>query len=470
MRKKDSLDAISIGLAVLGDALAVFGGFLLATWIRFDSGWLTLRHDRPDPLYPLYAAAGVMATVLFVLVFRGVGLYARPQTGRFTAKIPRLVRATALGIVASAVLAFALQNDIDIARLVIGLSFGTILILVLLERYLLFRVEWNAARHSARKHRVLLIGTDAVAVRLRESFAREPMLRLKVVGFLQSDDAPRDPAVEPELVLGHLADLPDVIVHHAVHQVVLTNARLPHQQIVDIILLCERHLITFKMVPDLFRILTGNMDVHSFDDIPLLGVSQWPLDGLWGRGLKRMEDLAGALVGLVLCGPIVALAALAVRATSRGPALYAQERCGQNGTTFRLYKLRTMRVDAEAGTGPVFTVEHDPRVTPVGAFLRRWNIDELPQLWNVWRGEMSLVGPRPERPHFVERFKTDIGRYMWRHVSKPGMTGWAQVNGLRGNTSIEERIKYDLYYLENWSLSFDFKILLRTLFARENAY
>jgi lipopolysaccharide/colanic/teichoic acid biosynthesis glycosyltransferase len=147
-----------------------------------------------------------------------------------------------------------------------------------------------------------------------------------------------------------------------------------------------------------------------------------------------------------------------------------QERCGRQGRIFKLYKLRTMRVDAEKETGPVFTAAADTRRTRVGGFLRKYNLDELPQLWNVLKGDMSLVGPRPERPHFVEKFKEDISRYMWRHVSKPGLTGWAQVNGLRGDTSIEERIKYDLDYLENWSLSFDFKVLARTLFAYENAY
>jgi lipopolysaccharide/colanic/teichoic acid biosynthesis glycosyltransferase len=163
-------------------------------------------------------------------------------------------------------------------------------------------------------------------------------------------------------------------------------------------------------------------------------------------------------------------AAVLIKRSSPGPVLYGQERCGERGRVFTLYKLRTMRTDAEEQTGPVFTAREDPRVTPVGAFLRRRNLDELPQLWNVLLGQMSLVGPRPERPHFVERFKEDISRYMWRHVSKPGMTGWAQVNGLRGNTSIQERIKYDLYYLENWSLALDFKILAKTFFARENAY
>jgi len=164
------------------------------------------------------------------------------------------------------------------------------------------------------------------------------------------------------------------------------------------------------------------------------------------------------------------VASVLIKRNSDGPVFFSQERCGENGALFTLYKLRTMSVHAEERTGPVFAARNDPRTTRIGAFLRRHNVDELPQLWNVLRGDMSLMGPRPERPHFVEKFKEDIGRYMWRHVSKPGMTGWAQVNGMRGDTSIEERVKYDLYYLENWSLAFDFKILARTLFARKNAY
>jgi exopolysaccharide biosynthesis polyprenyl glycosylphosphotransferase len=212
------------------------------------------------------------------------------------------------------------------------------------------------------------------------------------------------------------------------------------------------------------------MDVQSLEDIPLLGISRWPLDRFWNRMLKRMEDVAGAVVGLVITAPIMAVAAVLIRMDSPGPVFYRQERCGEGGRLFGLYKLRTMQQDAESSSGPVFTVENDPRRTRVGAILRHWNIDELPQFWNVLNGDMSLVGPRPERPHFVEQFREEISRYMWRHVSKPGLTGWAQVNGLRGNTSIQERIKYDLYYLENWSLTFDFKILAKTLFARQNAY
>jgi exopolysaccharide biosynthesis polyprenyl glycosylphosphotransferase len=229
-------------------------------------------------------------------------------------------------------------------------------------------------------------------------------------------------------------------------------------------------MIAFNFVPDLFRLLTINMEVQNVDGIPILGTAKWPLDLFWNRVAKRMEDIVGSAAGLLFSAPVIAVAALLIKITSPGPIFFKQERCGEKGRRFNIYKLRTMRIDAEDKTGPVWAVENDPRRTRIGAFLRAHNIDELPQFWNVLKGDMSLVGPRPERPHFVEQFKEDISRYMWRHFSRPGVTGWAQVNGLRGNTSISDRVNYDLYYLENWSLSLDFKIIARTFFARSNAY
>lgn len=474
MRKRDTSDVLASLVAVICDACAVFGGFALATWLRFDSewlpGWVPVVSERPESLYRTYLAGAAVATAIYLLIFRSLGLFMRPQTGRFPDKIPRLVRATLYGIVSTAVLVFAVQNNLDFSRIVVGLGFFCILFLVTLERYILYRIEWNVSRHTKEMNHVLMIGTDAVAVHLKRTFRREAMLRLKVIGFMRADESDPHPEIPAEEIKGVLKDLPLFIENNRVDQIVLTSAQIPHQQVVDIIMLCERNLMTFNMVPDLFRILTGSMDVQSIDDIPLLGVSEWPLDLFWNRMLKRIEDVVGALFGLIISAPVIAIAAFLVKRSSPGPVFFKQERCGEHGKTFDVIKLRTMHVDAEAKTGPVFTKENDPRVTKIGGILRRMNIDELPQLWNVLKGDMSLVGPRPERPHFVEKFKEEIGRYMWRHVSKPGLTGWAQVNGLRGNTSIEERIKYDLYYLENWSTSFDFKILLRTFLARENAY
>jgi exopolysaccharide biosynthesis polyprenyl glycosylphosphotransferase len=368
------------------------------------------------------------------------------------------------------VLAYAFKNEADFSRLVIGLAVGCVVFLVLLERYILFRVEWNVSRHCGAFHNVIILGTDSVAAHLARTLKREAMLRLQVVGFLRTDLSEADPEIPPAKIRGTVEELRSLIQAQSIRQVILADSRLGHDKIVDILLLCERNLITFNMVPDLFRIMTSSMDVQSLDDIPLLGSSRWPLDHFWNRAMKRMEDIAGAIVGLILSAPVIAIAAILIKRESPGPVFYVQERCGERGRPFRLFKLRTMRPDAETQTGPVWATPNDPRTTRIGAFLRGHNLDELPQLWNVLQGDMSLVGPRPERPHFVNKFREDIDRYMSRHVARPGMTGWAQVNGLRGNTSIQERIKYDLYYLENWSLALDFKILLRTVLARDNAY
>jgi exopolysaccharide biosynthesis polyprenyl glycosylphosphotransferase len=457
-------------LAVLADACAVFGGFIAATWLRFDSGLFAIELGRPVKLYEMYAAGAAIAVLLFLFVFQFINLYVRPQTGRFENRIPRIIRGCAIATLLTVVVAFAVKNEAEFSSLTIGLALPATALLVLLERYCLYRVEWNYARHSPKTNSVLIAGADSVAARLFRTLEKEPMLRSRVVGFLRAGDADPDPSIAPGMILGTLDDLPRILEEKKPDQLILAGSGTGRAKMVEMLLLCEKNLVTFNMVPDLFSIMTTSMDVQSLNGIPLLGAGRWPLDHFWKRALKRIEDIAGAGVGLVLAFPVLAAAAAAVKLTSPGPVFYRQERCGRKGLTFVLFKLRTMRQDAEKGSGPVFASPGDPRTTKVGAFLRRYNLDELPQLWNVLRGDMSLVGPRPERPHFVEMFRDDIDRYMWRHVSKPGMTGWAQVNGLRGNTSIEERVKYDLYYLENWSLALDFKILLRTFRARENAY
>ena len=471
MKRKDTADVMAALLAALADALAVFGGFMAAVWIRFDSGWLAVS-SRPPDLYLRYSLGSLVATAVFLFIFKTLQLYVRPQTGRFENRIPRLIRAMAWGLLLASALAFAARNPAypEYSRLTLGMAFFTTAFLVLLERYLLFRYELHEARHSATRSAALLVGTDEVAARLARSIRREPRLRTRVIGFVATSGEAPHPQLGSEPVMGGLADLEGIIENGGIDQLILCDTRLPQDRIVGIILMCERRMVTFHMVPDLFRIMTGGVDVQTIGDVPLLGVSQWPLDYFRNRLIKRAEDIIGAVVGLIVSAPVIAVAAVFIKRTSPGPVFYRQERCGEAGKTFVLYKLRTMTLDAETASGPVMASSADPRRTRVGAILREHNLDELPQFWNVLKGDMSLVGPRPERPHFVEQFKEDIQHYMWRHVTKPGITGWAQVNGLRGNTSIEERIRHDLYYLEKWSLALDFKILIKTLFARENAY
>jgi len=469
MRTRDTFDVMCSTAAVAADAVAVFLGFLLAVWLRFDSGWIPLRHEALPPRL-MYFKGALVGTLLFLFIFRSLGLYIRPQTGSFGDKIPRLVRATGWGILLAVVLAYAVQLNPPFSRVTVGLSFFTIVTLLLLERWGLFRAEWNLARHREEVNRVVVLGTDAIAAHIKRALKNEPTLRTRIVAFLRCGPATPVADIPPEITRGTVDDLPGLIERGEVDQVIVADISLPHQQLAEIMLLCERNLVAFQIVPDLFGLLTQKVRMTMVGDVPLLGISKWPLDFFWNRAFKRAEDIVGALCGLLAAAPVVAAAAVLIKRESPGPVFFRQERCGEGGRCFTILKLRTMNADAEAATGPVWARPDDPRRTRVGAFLRRHNLDELPQFWNVLRGDMSLVGPRPERPHFVEQFKEDISRYMWRHVSKPGITGWAQVNGLRGNTDIRDRIQYDLYYLENWSLALDFKILLKTFFARQNAY
>jgi Undecaprenyl-phosphate glucose phosphotransferase len=264
-------------------------------------------------------------------------------------------------------------------------------------------------------------------------------------------------------VLGGVDDLSSLIREHEIEEVIIGRPELSHQEMLTIISRCERAQAGVKIFPDLFQIIATELSIGDLGGLPLLSVRDVALRG-WKLTLKRGVDVVGSAMILVLLSPFLMLVSLAIKLDSRGSVFYAQERMGLDAKPFWCLKFRSMRADAER-EGPGWTTEGDPRVTRLGRFIRRFSIDELPQLINVLLGDMSLVGPRPERPVYVEQFRRSIPRYMDRHREKAGMTGWAQVNGLRGDSSIAERTKYDLWYIENWSLWLDFKIVLRTFFA-----
>lgn len=469
MKGKDTFDAIVSLIAVIADALAIYLGALLAVWLRFHSGWIPFYHEELPPMRIYYYGAGVM-TLLFVLIFRNVGLYKRPQMGTFIDKIPKLVRANSWGVFLSIALAFIIRTEQPFSRISVMVAFFTILFLLLLERYAMFRIELHMIRHHKRATNVLIVGTDSMALRLQAALNAEKHMKTDVLGFVAMDEHSDHTGIPSSQIIGLLADLVPLLDRCNADMVVIADTSIHRDILVQIMNECERRLIDIRLVPDIFRVLTSGVVVETFHGIPVIGVSKWPLDYFWNRMRKRAEDIVGALIGLLFAVPIVLVSAIVIKKQSPGPIFFKQIRCGENGKTFALYKIRTMRVDAESVSGPVWTKPDDDRCFPAGQLMRRFNVDEVPQFWNVLKGDMSLVGPRPERPHFVEQFKEDLGQYMWRHRSKPGMTGWAQVNGLRGQSSLTDRLKYDLYYLEKWSFSLDFKILIRTFFATENAY
>lgn len=480
VRDRDSYDASTSVAALLLDAVAIWAAQLIAVWVRYSSGWMALNEDlaaamRVDGfaanLYGQYAVAAAAVLPIYIAVFQVLKLYTRPQGGTFSGRIPRLVRACVLGGCGVLICSGLLKNTVPfISNGAIVVSMFTVTALVLMERALAFRAEFALARRMPPCHNAALLGANQDALHFAAAIRHEPRLRTKICSIIPVKGEKPVLGIPSGLLAPQGDDYLNAILASKADMVILASHSLTHDETVALVVFCEQHLIRFSMIPDIFRMMTHRMEFSMIGNVPLVGIGRWPLDQVWNRLSKRLLDLVGSAVGIVLSAPIVTIAAVCIKLESKGPVFYRQKRCGHRGRVFTIFKLRTMAADADAGgRRPGWTTEDDPRRTRVGAFLRKWNIDELPQFLNVFMGDMSLVGPRPEQPFFVERFSSGIEHYMWRHVSKPGITGWAQVNGLRGDTSISERVKYDLYYLENWSIAFDFKILVRTLFSYRNA-
>jgi exopolysaccharide biosynthesis polyprenyl glycosylphosphotransferase len=318
---------------------------------------------------------------------------------------------------------------------------------------------------------VLIVGAGDTARLVVERMRHTPQMGYRPVGVVADQPGPVE--VSGLKVLGSIDDIGAVVRQYGVQDVVVAIPSMSAQQLLEIVGQCADERVNIKVYPDLFQMMTSGVNIGDLNGLPLISVKDVALQG-WNLVLKRAMDLVvGALV-LVLISPLLVLIGAVIKlADPRAPVLFCQERVGLDGKPFQVIKFRTMKPDAEGVTGPVWTRRGDPRRTRIGTFLRRASLDELPQFINVLIGEMSLVGPRPERPYFVEQFQQTIPRYFERHREKAGLTGWAQVNGLRGNTSIEQRTAYDLWYVENWSLWLDVKILLRTpfvIFKDKNAY
>jgi Undecaprenyl-phosphate glucose phosphotransferase len=318
---------------------------------------------------------------------------------------------------------------------------------------------------------VLIVGAGELGQRMIDTINQHRELGFKVSGLLTRKPEKVGTEIRGVKVIGQFSDLGRVLDQQLPDQVLLALPLEEQHQIRPLMEELAQRTVDVKLVPDLFQYMTLRGGFEEFGGLPIIALQGGPLDG-WNRVLKRIFDVLFSALALILAAPLMLILALLVKLTSRGPILYRQERMGIDGHTFQMLKFRTMKIDAEA-QGAQFASADDPRRTPLGTIFRKLSLDELPQFWNVLVGDMSLVGPRPERPVFIEEFKKQIPRYHLRHMVKSGITGWAQVNGLRGQTSIQKRIEMDLYYIENWSLLLDLKILARTAlggFLSKNAY
>jgi Undecaprenyl-phosphate glucose phosphotransferase len=460
-----------VAFYVLSDALLACVAFLLAFFVRFDTGLMAMPKGRPPleqyiALLPFIAILAPLAfhlqsayrlrrgrsrvddfftvlvgTILTVVLAAGATLYAQAYFASNEAKARGAYEVSqpvwALFLVFNVVLAYASREGV---------------------RHLLER-RWRA---GIGLKRILIAGSGELGRMVAERVLHHRELGFVVVGFVDDRAGGDHIGYRGLPLLGTLSDVADIAQRERIDHLYVALPLEEHEKLLDLLELTSRECIDVKVVPDLLQFIALRARLEDLDGLPVINVNDVPLQGVHAW-IKRGIDILIASAALLVLGIPLGIIAAIVRLSSSGPVFYRQERMGLDGKAFTVYKFRSMREDAEDQTGPVWATENDPRVTPVGHWLRRLDLDELPQLWNVLRGDMSMVGPRPERPFFVEQFKHRFPQYMLRHKVKAGITGWAQVNGWRGNTSLEKRLEYDLYYIENWSVTLDLKIIWLTL-------
>ena len=469
-----------VALFVISDSALGMAAFILAYLIRFESG---LPVPKGYPPFAQYLQIVPFIGLLVPLAFQVQGLYrlrrGRSRVDDFFAVFVGTILAVVLGVVGTLYIQayyvpeplkkqgfYEVSQGVWAAFLLTNVTFAYALrelVREALER------RWRA---GIGLKRVLIAGAGDLGRVVADKVLEHRELGFKVIGFLDDRAVGDHIGYRGIPLLGTLGDADDIIRREHIDHLYVALPLEEHVKMLGLVEATSREGVDVHVVPDLLQFIALRARLENLDGVPIISLNDVPLRG-FNSVLKRITDVAISSVALALLGLPFALIALLIKWTSRGPVFYKQERMGLDGKAFDVYKFRSMYEGAEDQTGPVWARDDDPRCTPVGRALRRFDIDELPQFWNVFRGDMSIVGPRPERPYFVEQFKHRIPQYMLRHKVKAGITGWAQVNGWRGNTSIEKRIEYDLYYIENWSVRLDLKIMWLTLlrgFFHKHAY
>jgi Undecaprenyl-phosphate glucose phosphotransferase len=453
-------------LFFLSDLSLTSTAWLLAYYLRCRSGLLPLETEAPD--FALCLRLLPLLWVLSALSYRLVGQYAVNRLRRFREEMVTVVKGTALLVLLVMATLFFLHDPYESRAIFVLFSVLNLLGVLTARRLAWGLIRWLRS-HGYNQKFALIVGTGRVARKTARALRRTSWMGIKNVGFVDE----RQHKLSSDLdVLGNFADLPELIGKYRIDHVFIALPLGRYDDARRVYGILSQTVVDIRLVADVPNLAGLSLTTTSLDGLPLVGLRESPHFGL-NVVVKRIMDVALSLVGLVLLSPLLALIAALVKLTSPGPVLYRQERCGLNGKSFQMLKFRSMRVDAEVQTGAVWAQKNDNRRTWFGTFLRKTSLDELPQLWNVLRGDMSLVGPRPERPVFIQKFSKTLPNYMVRHCVKAGITGWAQVHGWRGNTSLRKRLQYDLYYITHWTPWLDLRILWMTVFrglVHRNAY
>lgn len=456
-------------LYAIVDFISIQIAFVLSWWLKFASGLIPYEWSLPFRTYMFYS---LVYGVIAILAGFYIGLYAPKRKKKFSFEFFKVLQIHSLSFLLLLSVLFIFK-EIHISRVFLLLFLTSSIAAITVYRYVLKNSLRFFRQRGFNKQFVLILGAGSVGRRFYENLEQYPDLGFEVIGFLDDHLTKHDaPYRHMKPIIGKVDDLERILNERIVDEVIIALPLHAHDKYGDIINICDKAGVKALIIPDYFDVLPARPYFDHFAGIPLINVRDVPLDELRNRALKRTFDIVFSLFVLLVTLPLMALIAVGVKLSSPGPVIFKQERLGKHRRPFMMYKFRTMKVMRQEESDTGWTIENDPRTTRFGAFLRRTSLDELPQFFNVLKGDMSVVGPRPERPYYTEIFKEEIPRYMVKHHIRPGITGWAQSNGLRGDTSIEQRIQHDLFYIENWTFLLDLKIIVRTIFRGwvKNAY
>lgn len=458
-------------LHVLIDALVVIISYFLSWVIQFQ-----IFHNTTGLRFGQYMIVLVFLVPAYLLLYMAFSLYTTKSVRRKRVELGKIVEANTIGLVLFLAGMYLLRSASDVtdyySRMMLFYFYVINILLEGLVRTLIRFTLQRLRRKGFNQKHMVLVGYSRATEEYIDRIKANPEWGYEIMGILD-DNVECGMRYRGVQVFGRTEEIEELLTRTSPDEIAITLGLSEYSKLEHIVAVCEKSGVHTKFVPDYNNIIPTRPYTEDLMGLPVINIRHVPLTNTFNAFIKRTMDIVGGLGAIVLFSPVMLITAIAIKATSSGPLIYAQERVGLHNKNFRMYKFRSMEVQSPKKERGAWTVPDDPRVTSVGKIIRKTSIDELPQLFNILKGDMSLVGPRPERPFFVEKFREEIPRYMIKHQVRPGMTGWAQINGYRGNTSIRKRIEYDLYYIENWTPGFDIKILFLTIFKgfiNENAY
>lgn len=454
-------------LQVVIDAFVIVISYVMAWVIKFQ----ILKNDDGKLPFRTYMFAMVCIVAVYLLLYILFSLYTPKRVQGRRLELWNIVKANTVGIALILGVLYLIKM-IDFSRWMLFYFYVLNVILETIARNLIRYFLRDIRRKGYNLKHIVLVGYSRAAEEYIDRILENPQWGYKIRGILD-DNIEAGTEYRGIKVIGRIDNLMVILPENRLDEIAITLGLSEYSRLEEIVNLCEKSGVHTKFIPDYNRVIPTKPYTEDILGLPVINIRHVPLTNTFYAAIKRAMDIAGAICAIILFSPVMLFSAIMIKLTSPGPLIFKQERVGLHNRTFMMYKFRSMDVQAPDKEKTKWTVKDDPRVTNFGKFMRKTSIDELPQLFNILKGEMSLVGPRPERPFFVEKFKEEIPRYMIKHQVRPGMTGWAQVNGYRGNTSIKKRIEYDLYYIENWTLGLDIKILFLTVFKgfiNKNAY